>query len=244
MIQKTKVRAYIRGRKFRIAADVYPALEDAVRTLLMDPKGSPTNPVDFSEDSEWRKIAYNEPSPAAVKRLHSWLASHPNDFVRLFHGTAKSHPILSQGLKPSSATRSHSLQSRRGHVSLSIYPGIAKDFGTLAYPGREIVVYAMVFTVRRLVPDLDQLRNQRVFGGRNVANSLAESLAYGHGAQVKGKVQPYQVSIYRAVSNEVKGHQPQEIASSCRNPTPIREHLCGAHRLERPRSRQHPSWPE
>jgi hypothetical protein len=34
MIQKSKVRAYVRERGFRLSADALPALEDAVRTIL------------------------------------------------------------------------------------------------------------------------------------------------------------------------------------------------------------------
>jgi len=42
--------------------------------------------------------------------------------------------------------------------------------------------------VGELVPDLDQLRNQRAWAERCVKPTLAHSLAYGHGAQVKGAV--------------------------------------------------------
>lgn len=34
MIQKSKVRAYVRERGFRLSADALPALEEAVRTIL------------------------------------------------------------------------------------------------------------------------------------------------------------------------------------------------------------------
>lgn len=41
MIQKSKVRAYIRERGFRLSADVLPALKDAVQTISQGPSSTP-----------------------------------------------------------------------------------------------------------------------------------------------------------------------------------------------------------
>lgn len=147
--------------------------------------------IDFSKEEQWHHLFYgaidvNDPN---IKELDQWLRNHRNDFVRLYHGTAKEHPVMEQGLLPTSANRRNSLQSRSGYVSLSIYENMARTFGEMAYPKKEIEVYAVTLCVRSLTPDADQLSNQRCYAGREVKNTLAHSLIFGHGAQVKGKVE-------------------------------------------------------
>lgn len=149
--------------------------------------------MDFSVAPEWHDVFYGNPSPEKVRELGIWLRDHPNDFVRLYHGTAATHPIMEQGLLPTSGQRRNSMQSGAGFVYLSVYPGMAKDFATMAYPGKPVKVYAVEVTVRRLLPDTDQLRNQRLYAERNVSNTLANSLAFGHGARIKGAVEPFQI---------------------------------------------------
>jgi GNAT superfamily N-acetyltransferase len=153
--------------------------------------------IDFSEDSNWHDLFYGTPTPKRMKELKSFLRQDPNRFVRLYHGTDASHPVMEEGLLPTSAGRKKSLQSTPGYVYLSVYPGMAEDFGRMAYPGKPIQVYAVTVTVRRLLADTDQLNNRRYWGeGKydGVGNTLAESLVYGRGARVKGKVEPYQLT--------------------------------------------------
>ena len=132
------------------------------------------------------EVATGEASPEAVLRLARWLRANPDGWVRLYHGTAAHVPVANQGLLPTSTRRRNSLQSRSGYVSFSIFPGHAEMFALLAFPRRSVTVYGVDLRVRELRPDLDQLRNQRAWAERCVKPTLAHSLAYGHGAQVKG----------------------------------------------------------
>lgn len=147
------------------------------------------NPTDFSKDDRWRTII-QERTPEGIKALATWLRENPNAFVTLYHGTAQSHPVMTQGLLPTTMNRRNSLQSRSGFVSLSIFQENAERFAKLGYPNQAIEVYAATLCVRSLVTDTDQLRNQRLFAGLDLKNTLANSLVFGHGAQVKGVSNP------------------------------------------------------
>jgi hypothetical protein len=66
---------------------------------------------------------------------------------------------------------------------------MAHQFGRLAYAGKGIAIYPVDVLVKNLIPDNDQLRNKRHFGGRtDLGDTLAESIAIGHGAKVRGAV--------------------------------------------------------
>jgi len=157
--------------------------------------------TDISSDPQWHDVFYGDPSPERIKALASFLRSDPNRFITLYHGTASDLPVMEEGLLPTSPSRAKSYQSSPGYVYLSVYPGNAKNFGELAYPGEDITVYAVNVTARRLLPDTDQLANQRSVG-KEVGNSLAESLAIGHGARVKGAVGPMQ--LYKAAAKKLR----------------------------------------
>jgi N12 class adenine-specific DNA methylase len=145
--------------------------------------------TDFSEDEAWHDIAYREPTKKAIARLNAWLKENQYATIRMYHGTDASIPVMKEGLKPTSARTAKSLQSSHGTVSLSLFPGMAHQFGRLAYAGKEIAIYPVDVLVKNLVPDNDQLRNKRHFGGRtNLGDTLAESIAIGHGAKVRGAV--------------------------------------------------------
>jgi len=145
--------------------------------------------TDFSEDDEWHDIAYKEPTKKAIARLNAWLKDNPYATIRMYHGTDSDIPIMKEGLKPTNIRTAKSLQSSHGTVSLSLFPGMAHQFGRLAYPGKEITIYPVDVLVKNLTPDSDQLRNKRHFGGRtDLGDTLAESIAIGHGAKVKGAV--------------------------------------------------------
>ena len=154
--------------------------------------------VDFSSDPRWHDVFYGMPTPRRIKELGQFLRSDANRFVTLYHGTDAGHPVMEEGLLPTSAGRAKSIQSSPGFVYLSVFPGHAKTFGELAYgPTTPIAVYAVTVTARRLLPDPDQLRNKRMYGNAEVGDTLAESLAIGHGARVRGKVDPMQLSVVR-----------------------------------------------
>lgn len=146
--------------------------------------------IDFATDNRWHDIFYGTPDEKALTRLRLWLHRNKYTFVSLYHGTWSGHPVMDKGLLPTSDKRRKSYQSSNGFVYLCVYPGMANDFGRMAYVGKPITVYKVTLCVRRLRPDLDQLANQRHHAGRDVGNTLAESLAFGHGARVKGKIEP------------------------------------------------------
>ena len=164
---------------------------------------SETAIVDFSRDRMWHDVVYQDPTPAALTRLKKFLHDNPEQVVRLYHGTDAAHPVLRQGLLPTSASRRRSLQSSAGYVYLSVYPGMAETFGKMAYPGSPIAVYAVDLPVRALLPDMDQLRNKRYYsgteGGHNamvhIGSTLADSIAWGHGARVRGAIPPSAISL-------------------------------------------------
>jgi hypothetical protein len=58
-------------------------------------------------------------------------------------------------------------------------------------------VYGVDFRVGELVPDRDQLRNQRLWAQRAVRDTLAHSLAFGHSAQVRGIVAAERIFVVR-----------------------------------------------
>lgn len=183
--------------------DVIPGLLEEIQELLPHTIGSPSDtPYDLAADPQWDDIFYGEPSEASVKRLATFLRKNPNLTLRLYHGTGASAPVMEQGLRPTSKTRRRSLQSRAGYVSLSVYPGMAESFGKMGYPGQEVAVYAVDVPVSSLSPDVDQLRNQRQWAGRDVKNTLVQSLAYGHGAQHRGSIPPEQI---QPVSSTTQG---------------------------------------
>lgn len=145
----------------------------------------------------WRSLLYREPTAERVATLDRWLRANPRAWVRLFHGTDAALPVLREGLKPTSETRRNSPQSRSGFVSFSIYPGHAEVFARMAHPGRAVAVYGINLRVGELVPDRDQLRNQRLWAQRVARDTLAHSLAYGHGAQVRGAVAAERLFVVR-----------------------------------------------
>ena len=123
-------------------------------------------------------------SPKDKKAFASFLNSRKMEFVRMYHGTSIEHPVTDKGLLPTSARRAKSLQSAHGYVYLTYDPQTALSFARMAYAGqnRDLVVYAVEVTIGRLKPDLDQLRNKRMFAGEDVGASLVDSLIYGRGA--------------------------------------------------------------
>ena len=137
---------------------------------------------------------YSEQKLSATKqwlRLHS--DKYKNEYVRLYHATAKAAPILKEGLKPTSASRRRSYQSTSGYVYLAATAARAKAFGDLGNGGSS-VVYEVLVPIRRLKADIDQLSNHRIAGAL-VGNSLAESIAYAGTVRVKGSIEPWAIQL-------------------------------------------------
>lgn len=132
-----------------------------------------------------------------LQRLHRFLLDRKEDMCVLYHGTDASIPVMTEGLKPTSARTRKSLQSQSGFVYLSIYPRHARDFASMAYPGREVKVYAVTIAIKELKADRDQLCNQRRYAQREIPkDNLTFSLAYGHGARVGRRVWPYEIEEF------------------------------------------------
>lgn len=172
-------------------------------------KKSQTNLEDpYPEEGKYEmgnivKFPFQEgvPSPDKVKQMKEWLNSKKDIFmpsyIKMYHATDPSIPILEKGLKPTSNSRRRSYQSESGFVYLANTPERAKTFGDLGNSGRSII-YEIVVPINKLMPDLDQLNNIRA-SGQNVGNSLAESIIYGGGARLKGKIEPYAIRVYQGV---------------------------------------------
>jgi len=144
--------------------------------------------------SRWEELFYcqHKPTDRLVCEFGQWLREKPNKVqeVVLYHGTDANLPIPIEGLRPTSPNRRRSLQSASGFVYLSVFPGMARDFGSLGNPGRQIVVYEVRVLIGQLKPDTDQLNNQRAWAEMPVKNTLAHSLIFGHGARVRGRISP------------------------------------------------------
>ena len=160
------------------------------------------------EDFNWRNRVGKDvldnpfeegvPNADKVKKIKEWLSkySDPYDirYVKFYHATDSSLPIEEVGLLPTSNNRRRSYQSSSGYVYLACIPSDAKLFGDLGNMSRS-VVYEVVVRVIDLKADTDQLINIRGVG-TNVGNSVAESIVYGRGVRVKGKIDPWQIRKY------------------------------------------------
>lgn len=148
-------------------------------------------------DEEHKVIDLNSPNITQkdIKELNKWLKVNRNEYVRLYHGTGENNDILGKGIKRTSLKRSKSYQSQSGYVYLSRYPNMARSFGEINNMS-DTQVYAVDIKIKDLLPDLDQLNNQRA-AGKEIGNTLAESLIYGDGARIKRDIMPYEISSTR-----------------------------------------------
>lgn len=159
------------------------------------------------ESSSWgiqvpRNLLF--PSSKNVQLMKEWLRQHSDrynmEYVILYHGTNPHIPVMEQGLLPTSAERRRSFQSTSGYVYLSATPEMAKVFGELGNSGK-CVVYEVRIPFRRMLADMDQIRNKMSVGER-IGSSVAESLVYGGGVRYKGKIEPSYITIYEEPHHE------------------------------------------
>ena len=148
-------------------------------------------------DGEHKVIDLNSPNITQkdIKELNKWLKVNRNEYVRLYHGMGENNDILGKGIKRTSLKRSKSYQSQSGYVYLSRYPNMARSFGEINNMS-DTQVYAVDIKIKDLLPDLDQLNNQRA-AGKEIGNTLTESLIYGGGARIKRDIMPYEISSTR-----------------------------------------------
>jgi hypothetical protein len=135
----------------------------------------------------------SEPSEKDIQVIKKFLNDNKYHKLILYHGTNAEFDIEHDGLLPTTSKRRNSLQSASGYVYLSIFPEMAKTFGEMAFPNKDINVYKIDVPIKDLKTDKDQLFNKRLYGNIQVGDSLAESLIIGHGARVKGKIPPYMI---------------------------------------------------
>lgn len=135
------------------------------------------------------------PSVEKVQEINKYLQANKDKYnpkyVKFYHGTAKGLPIEEKGLLPTSATRRKSYQSESGYVYLANTPERAKTFGDLSNMSNS-EVYEVVIPINKLLPDLDQLNNLRSTGEK-IDNTLGDSIVYGGGVRIKGKIEPYAI---------------------------------------------------
>jgi hypothetical protein len=134
-------------------------------------------------------MPYQEKAQALSRWVKDNADRYQNKYVKMYHGTGASLPIEEEGLKPTSTTRRRSYQSASGYVYLANTPARAKMFGDLGNGGK-CVVYEVVVPVRNLLADKDQLTNQRSVG-KEVGDSIGDSIVYGGGVRVKGAIEPW-----------------------------------------------------
>jgi hypothetical protein len=146
------------------------------------------------------------PSQYKAKRITEYFNKN-NDkynpkYIILYHGTSQNVPIESKGLLPTSYERRRSYQSQSGYIYLANTPERAMTFGQLGNQGKS-VVYEVVVPINRILPDLDQLNNIRSTGVK-VGNTIGESVVYGGGIRVKGKIDSYAIRKLPIATPEVE----------------------------------------
>jgi N12 class adenine-specific DNA methylase/GNAT superfamily N-acetyltransferase len=137
----------------------------------------------------------NDDKVAAVKK---WLKNNSDIYnpvyTVMYHATGIHVPVLEQGLLPTGTTRRRFYQSESGYVYLANTPERAKSFGDLGN-NSNCIVYEIVIPINKLAADTDQLNNLRSTGVE-VGGSLAESIVYGGGARIKGKIEQWQIKPF------------------------------------------------
>lgn len=129
-----------------------------------------------------------------IDELNKFFRKNQYKALRLYHGTSIEHDIENDGLLKTKVKTKKSLQSQPGYVYLSLYKGMAKTFGEMAYPRKDIVVYEVHIQIKSLLPDKDQLYNKRLYGSdKNIGDTLADSAIYGSGFRVKADIPPYMI---------------------------------------------------
>ena len=159
--------------------------------------------IDFRYEPATQIVFNDEPSDDEISAFNRWLRQHRDEYCILYHGTSADIDIISSGLKRTSARTKRSFQSAPGFVYLSVYPGSARTFGEIAYPGKPVSVYGVIVKIKELKPDLDQLRNKRMWGNIDCGDTLADSLVYGHGARIARNIMPYEIKRYDVDENHI-----------------------------------------
>jgi hypothetical protein len=157
-------------------------------------KGVNTNKIlNLIEDSETRDMFFREPTDDDINFLNKYLKNNKFNLIELYHGTSSKNDIIEIGLLTTKIKTKKSLQSTPGYVYLSVFEDMAKKFGSFAYPTDDTVTYKITVPVYFIEPDLDQIRNVRMWSNENIGETLADSALYGHGFRIKGNIPPYMI---------------------------------------------------
>lgn len=149
--------------------------------------------LNLIEDSETSYLFFKEPTDSDIKFLNKYLKDNKYNLIELYHGTSSDNDIIGNGLLTTKIKTKKSLQSTPGYVYLSVFKNMANEFGSLAYPKKDINVYKITVPVYFLESDLDQIKNVRLWSNENIGETLADSALYGHGFCIKGNIPPYMI---------------------------------------------------
>ncbi|CAH7381905.1 conserved hypothetical protein [Vibrio chagasii] len=169
----------------------------------LDPKIITNNLSDKMHELVDLKTVMEDTSRKQVSALNAWIKAHSCKYlptmVTLYHGTAKKHDILGEGIKRTKAKTKRSMQSQVGYTYLSLHPDSAKNFASIGYPLEEISVYAVEVPLYQLLPDQDQLFNARLWKELKVVikKTVGDSLIFGKGARLKRDIEPYEIKLVK-----------------------------------------------
>ena len=146
------------------------------------------NPYDFCNDILSRE---------GITELNKYIKSNQNIYLPkytiFFHSTGFNLKsiILEEGLLPTSEKRRRSYQSTPGYVYLAWNRESAEMFGSLGN-GSKIITFAVLVKTTDMGIDTDQLRNKKSANPQlDIKQTLGDSIIFGNGIRVKGKIFPY-----------------------------------------------------
>lgn len=130
-------------------------------------------------------------------QINAYFKKHKFDNIILYHATHPRNSILEEGLLKTTSSRRLSYQSTSGFVYLAIHPSMAKSYSDIGYGISNSVIYEVTIPVEYLMPDTDNLMNQRIAKPEyNIKDTLADSMVYAHTFKVKGNIPPYMIKTY------------------------------------------------
>lgn len=149
--------------------------------------------LNLTNDYQTNDLFFKEPTDSDIKFLNKYLKDNKYNLIELYHGTSSDNNIIENGLLTTKVKTKKSLQSTPRYVYLSIFKDMAIKFGSFAYPKKDVNVYKITVPVYFLKPDLDQIKNVRMWSNENIGETLADSALYGHGFCIKGNIPPYMI---------------------------------------------------
>lgn len=155
-------------------------------------------------DNPFGYLPKDEESVKKVKKfIQLYGDKYQNNQIKFYHATNADYDIENQGLLPTSKNRRNSYQSGSGYVYLANTPEQAKEFADLAFPRNNIAIYEVDVYFNQMLPDKDQIRNQRMYAGKEeLKDTLANSIVFGGGIRVKGKIPSYQIHLLKVIERK------------------------------------------